>query len=158
MRPNLSFENLAAVLAALGTTAIVACGGATPQPVQANEVKPAANAPAGNASCSAKGCGASPATAAASPATPAATTATSPATEAASATMPAASAVRDTATPPASTTTTTTTVTTPTTAAVSKKQGPRASTAQAPKKKPGASGEASCGAGTCSGSATPKVR
>jgi hypothetical protein len=139
MRPNLSFENLAAVLAALGTSAIVACGGGTPQPVQANEVTPATTTPAGNASCSAKGCGASPATAAAGATTPttvpAATTPTTPAADAASGTTPTA-----TATPVATAATTAT--------AAVKKQPPKGSTANAPKKKP-AAGEASCGAGTC---------
>jgi hypothetical protein len=100
MRPNLSFENLAAVLAALGTSAIVGCGGAAPRPVQASEVKPAANV----------------------------------------------------------TTTTTTTVSTPAAMAATTKPAPGPSTAQAPREKPRASGEASCGAGACSGSAAPKVR
>ena len=79
MRPNLSFEHFAAVLGAIGATALVACGGSQPQPVQANEVAPAASAPAvaGQASCSAAGCGASKgANAAAMPAASAAAPAT----------------------------------------------------------------------------------
>ena len=149
MRPNLSFENLAAVLAALGTSALVACGGATPQPVQANEVTPTTTAPAGNASCSAKGCGASPATAAAGATTPttvpATTTATTPTTDAASATTPAATATPVATAAPATTT-----------APAAKKQAPKGSTATAPKKKP-AAGEASCGAGTCAADPKQKV-
>lgn len=62
MRPNLSLQNIASTLAALGTTALVACGGSAPpasSPVQSNEVAPAgATATPGQASCSAAGCGA----------------------------------------------------------------------------------------------------
>ncbi len=70
MRPNLSFENIASVLAALGASTLVACGGATPPPVNASDVNvPAASAkPAGQASCSASGCGANAAAAPAAPA------------------------------------------------------------------------------------------
>ena len=60
MRPNLSIENLATVLAALGASALVACGGAQPQP-GARERGRAGGLPArpaGQASCSANGCGA----------------------------------------------------------------------------------------------------
>ena len=66
MRSDLSFENIAAVLAALGGCGLVACGGGLPQPVHAHEVAPATTAPATvSASCSAKGCGAVPSGAAA---------------------------------------------------------------------------------------------
>jgi hypothetical protein len=146
MRPNLTFENFVAVLAAVGTSTIVACGGATPQPVQANEVTPTSTTPAGNASCSAKGCGAST-TAAASPSTvataPAVVTPATPPTDAAAVAMPSATAA------PAATLAATPPV-------AQKKAPPKANTAQAPKKKP-ASGEASCGAGTCAATPTQKI-
>src|SRR5579872_4066343 len=97
MRPNLSIDTFTAVLAALGTTTLLAasaCGGAQPQPVNATEVKPAAAAPAnGMASCSAKGCGGKADTAAASagtPATPATTETSAAAAAPASASAPAA--------------------------------------------------------------------
>ncbi len=69
MRPNLSLDHFAAVLATIGASALVACGGSQPQPVQANEVAaPAAvrvDCHAGEASCSASGRGASKGAAAA---------------------------------------------------------------------------------------------
>ena len=62
MRPNLSLETIASTLAALGTSALVACGGSPPpanSPVTSTEVAPAGGtAPAAQASCSAAGCGA----------------------------------------------------------------------------------------------------
>ena len=135
MRPNLSFEHFAAVLGAIGATALVACGASEPQPVQANEVAPATSAAAttGQASCSAAGCGANktgnapamPAASAAAPATSAAA-ATSPAVDAPVAAAAASAAPAAPASPTA--------VTKPV----------------AKKKKAMPSGEASCGAGTCS--------
>src|SRR5260221_13874202 len=69
MRSDLSFESFAVILAALGASALVACGGGTPQPVHANEVAPAASgvpgAP-GHASCSNCGARAAPGPSAAS--------------------------------------------------------------------------------------------
>jgi len=44
MPSNLSFENLAAVLSALGATALLACAGQQPQPVNAREVSPVSSA------------------------------------------------------------------------------------------------------------------
>ena len=152
MRSDLSFENIAAVLAALGASALVACGGGSPQPVNASEVAPSTAAPAtGNASCSAKGCGASPSGAAA---------ATSPTTNAASTTTDTPTATpAATDTPPAATTTPPATTAAPATTTASKtpprKQPARGATAQKPK--PKASGEASCGAGTCAADPKQKI-
>jgi len=138
MRPNLSFEQFAAVLGAIGATALVACGAAEPQPVHANEVAPSASAATGQASCSAAGCGASKgANAAAMPAA----SAVAPETTAAAATAPATDA--------------------PVAAAAASAAPTPASSATPPKpvakkKKVMPSGEASCGAGTCS-SNTKKI-
>jgi hypothetical protein len=46
MRPNLSFDTFASVLAALGTSALVACGGSEPKPVNASDVAPATSSSA----------------------------------------------------------------------------------------------------------------
>jgi hypothetical protein len=156
MRSDLSFENIAAVLAALGTSALVACGGASPQPVNASEVAPVTTAPAaGNASCSAKGCGASPSGAAAtSPTTNAASTTTaSPTATAATDPTTATTTAAATTTAPAATAApaaTTAPATTP-----PKKQPAKGATAQKPKPKAG--GEASCGAGTCASDPKQKI-
>jgi hypothetical protein len=142
MRPNLSIENLTAVLAALGTSAIVACGGNEPQPVHANEV-PGTAAPAGSgmASCSAKGCGGK----AADTTAPATAPATSPAMGAAATTTPAATAdvAASTSAAPA--------------ASAAPSKAPAKSTAKKATGTPKASGEASCGAGTCSGDSKKKI-
>ena len=47
MRPNLSFDKFAAVLATLGASAAMACGGSQPQPAQATDVTPAVTAACG---------------------------------------------------------------------------------------------------------------
>jgi hypothetical protein len=151
MRTDLSFENIAAVLAALGASALVACGGATPAPVQANEVAPAtAGAPQGAASCSAAGCGAKAATPAATTEAPSTTTGTAPATDAASGTTPTATATPAATTAPATTAApaTTTASTTPPKKAA-QKAGPRTG------KKP--AGASACGAGTCASDPKQKI-
>jgi hypothetical protein len=124
MRSHPSIEDFLVVLAALGASAAVACGGATPQPVQASEVTVApAAAPA-----------ASPAPDPAPLATPSPVAAST----AAASPTPAAAAPAAAVTPtPASK---------PVPKAVAKK-APRAEEA----------GEASCGAGTCSGDTKKKI-
>jgi hypothetical protein len=154
MRSDLSFEKFTAILAALGASTVFACGGATPQPVQANEVTPAAAATPGHASCSANGCSGkagvksdAPSAAAlpasvASPTTPAAVPAPAPASASTSATSaaaePAASSPSRATAPPVKPTA---------------KEGTKK--AAAPKVAP--AGEASCGAGTCSGDTKKKI-
>jgi hypothetical protein len=146
MRPNLSFETIASVLAALGASTLVACGSATPPPVNASDVTvPSASAkPAGQASCSASGCGANAAAAPAAPATPAtgAAAATTPAASATPAAPAAASAPAAVAAAPASS------------AAPAAPAKPVARKSK-PKANPGA--EASCGQGTCSADSKPKI-
>jgi hypothetical protein len=173
MRPNLSLENIASTLAALGTTALVACGGSAPapsSPVQSNEVTPAAtSATPGQASCSAAGCGANkgkggdtkaaaeghcgasakhdPGQAScAAKGGDAKPDSTTPSTGAAAGSSPAA-------TPAAAATTDAKGGDKPTAAAATTK--PKAPAASGSGKKPGA-GQASCGAGTCG--ADPKKK
>ncbi len=152
MRPNLSFERFAAVLATVGAGALAGCGGGSPPPaVQANEVAPAAapSAAAGHASCSAASCGGTAAAAA--------PTAASPATSAAAATTPPVDATPA----PASSATAAATP-----AASSSAAAPAPAAKPVAKKKKAAtapSGEASCGAGTCASNAkkilvSPRVR
>jgi hypothetical protein len=156
MRPNLSFEKFASVLAALGTSAIVACGGSQAQPAHATEVVPAAPGATGQASCSASGCGgkASPDGKTGAAAAPAPTTAAAmtPATDVAapSTASAAAQASSDGGMGAASTS-----------AAAPAGKPPVAKAAATPKKagspKGAPAGEASCGAGTCSGDAKKKI-
>ncbi len=62
MKPNLSLQSLAATLAVLGTSTVIAACGAPSKgaesPVGAKEVQPATSSSTGHASCSAAGCGA----------------------------------------------------------------------------------------------------
>ena len=137
MKPNLSLQSLAATLAALGTSTVIAACGAPSKgaesPVGAKEVQPATSSSTGHASCSAAGCGAKKddksaascgakkddhAGPAAAPATPAPVTA-------AAGDAPKADPAK--APTPATT-----------------------STAKPPAKKPAAAGQSACGAGTCS--------
>ncbi|HEY8040473.1 MAG TPA: hypothetical protein VIF15_11795 [Polyangiaceae bacterium] len=151
MRPNLSFESLAAVLAALGTSAIVACGGSNPQPVNATDVAPAATTAAtGQSSCSAKGCGATPAPpaatgAAAAPASTAAPAGTSAANGTPADANPTPATTNAPASPPPSATT-----------ASGKPPAPKPKGTTPPKKGP-KGGEASCGAGTCASDPKQKI-
>ncbi len=152
MRSDLSFESFAVILAALGASALVACGGGTPQPVHANEVAPAASGmpgAIGHASCSNCGARAAPGPNAASdspspapaPSEPATTAASSSATNAAAA--PASVALAPASDSPA-----------PPTKATAKKGTvpPKPPAHKAPP-----AGEASCGAGTCSGDSKKKI-
>jgi hypothetical protein len=150
MRSHLSFDHFAAVLAALGASAAMACGGGTPQPVQANEVTPAAPVGAGQASCSANSCGGKAPSAQAEPAPASASSppvAAAPAVAAADSTPASTSPATSPATAPA-----------PKTAAASAPGKPAPKTvarkASAPKAD---AAEASCGAGTCSGDMKKKI-
>lgn len=156
MRPNLSLSNIAATLAALGTSAVitVACGGAqepSKSPASATDSSAQPTAAGGHASCSANGsCGANKGTAQGQSSCSAKTTTdskpadgtmpTTPATGAAAGGAGGATATAvtpppaNTATPPA-----------PTTATTAKKP---------PSAKP--SGQSSCGAGTCAADAKKK--
>jgi len=149
MRPNLSFENIASVLAALGASTLVACGGAAPPPVNASDVNvPSANAkPAGQSSCSANACGGA-ATAAAPGAAPATPAPTAPSTDAASATAASASPTAAPASPAS---------TDATAAAPAAPAKPKPVVAKKPKPKGSPAGDASCGQGTCAADAKPKV-
>jgi hypothetical protein len=141
MRIDLSFENFAAVLTVLGTSAAIACGGGTPQPVQANEVVPAAATPRPEAVTSAAASATAP-----------------PAPGAAEASLP---------TPPASPTlVSATSASAPSAAANGIGPNPAAAEAAKPAPKvgtktaapkPDTAGEASCGAGTCSGDTKKKI-
>lgn len=150
-KPNLSFQAFATTLAAtVAAGAIAACGGASQQPqpqspVQGTEVV-SAPAKGGQASCSAAGCGAKKEESASKPATKSGQASCSaagcgaktgteekkmddakkdaPSTQAASTTTPAASS--------------------------SSTAMPAKAPAAAAKPKPKASGQSSCGAGTCS--------
>ena len=135
MKPNLSLNALAATLAVLGaSTVIAACGGSSKgaeSPVGAKEVPAAGtSSTTGHASCSAAGCGAkkddkSAASCGAKKAEE--KKAEAPAVAPAAGDAPAASAA---AAPKAAPTT--------------------ASPAKAPAKKPTTGGQSACGAGTCS--------
>jgi hypothetical protein len=149
MRPNLSLENFAAVLAVLGAGALTACGGSEPKPVQANDVAPATSAgPTGNASCSSSGCGAKAGGGAAATAASAAPAATTPDTSAASGAGASATPTATTAAPGTPAPATTTAAPATTTAKATPKPGGGKRTGSPPKKP--AAGESSCGAGTCS--------
>ena len=129
MRPNLSLTNIASTLAALGTSAVlVACGGdskSSDTPANATPSATAAPSASAAASCSAN---AHPADngAAATTASSATPTTAAAATTAAPATTTAAATTTSTAKP-----------------------GSTAAAHPAPSK-PKATGQASCGAGTCS--------
>jgi hypothetical protein len=151
MRVDLSVEKFTAVLAALGTSAAIACGGATPQPVQANEVTlmPAATKTQGAAksdttpattspdTAGAQGGGAAPSEAPRVAPVPASTP---------GANAPAAVASSPPSASPAGTAASTGT----------KPPTPKGGAKAAPPK-PASAGEASCGAGTCSGDMKKKI-
>jgi hypothetical protein len=157
MRPHLTFEHFAAVLAALGTSTAIACGGGTPQPVHANEVPAAGTATPGHASCSANGCSGktvgaqpdAPATAGAGLAAPASTTSSTASAASASTATTAATAAADSS-PPAASAAAAAPATT--TKAPGKTPAKKAATP-----KPSSAGEASCGAGTCSSDMKKKI-
>jgi hypothetical protein len=147
MRPNMSFEKFAAVLAALGTSAALGCGGAQPQPVNANEVAPQGpSVPAPDTKAI------SAAATEPSNATPSPVTAPPPATNAAASTPPAEAAAPSPASAEEKT---------PAAAASAAPPPAKVPAAKATAKKPAASkpsnAEASCGAGTCGGDAKKKV-
>jgi hypothetical protein len=143
MRPNLSLEYLAATLAALGTGVILAACGGSNQDVKASEVPASKPLPwQGDKACAAHGCGAAPAPSSASTSDSSATS-SAPATSAAggsSATAtPSATAAAATTSAPA----------TPAPTSTAQASTPKPAPKPAAKRKP-ASGDASCGQGTCS--------
>jgi hypothetical protein len=150
MRPNLSFEKLAATLAALGTTAIVA--GCASGGVKASEVPatPSTSSAAGQHTCKAGACG-GPDPATTAPASSAApvlsSTAVAPPTPSSTAVTvaPAGTEAKVAPAAPATTAAATTPPAATTTVAKPAARPPVVRKPPAPK----ASGEAACGKGTC---------
>ncbi len=145
MRVDLSFEKFATVLAAAGASTAIACAGATPPPVQANEVKPPSSAVAGHASCSAGSCGGEAKDAKSNGVAAAPAAFTPPVVADAPAPAPASIAPAAVATA---------TLTSGTRPAPQPKAATKASSAP---KRAAPAEEASCGAGTCSGDTKKKI-